>query len=376
MTAKRAALSGLGGAALIVVNVLVGLADFRALGTGVGLVLAAVLSVLFARWIDGPILYYRTWGRLHSFSLQSVTAVGTPKPSKRNHTVSLAAPQLAKPLRISVRRGTYPPAAYEHLRTWLTSPNVRWSSDAVALFNRAAQPTRRRLRVLALAYALPLLFVGGGIVFLVAGRDSFAIPGAPGYTTFSGPHGYVLPFGRPWGQPCQPIRLVANSDVPGWIYSQIATVVSQAREDGIDVTLETRQFYWTPSSLYYRDGQSAATSVRVAIFADDGAAPTLSNGQPGHIERGWDAKIDSDGHNEDLTSVQGTLWLQELAGQPELVRRSIRQLIAMTQGIAATSHQVSGISDATTTDRFTSADLAAMLRMSGCVTTTSSTPPA
>jgi hypothetical protein len=168
--------------------------------------------------------------------------------------------------------------------------------------------------------------------------------------------------------------LVANSNVPGWIYSQIATVVSQARERGIDVTLETRQFYWVPSSLYYRDGQSAATSVQVAIFADDGAAPTLSNGQPEHIDLGWDAKVDSDGHNEDLTNVQGTLWTQELAGQPESVRRSIRQLIAMTQGIAATSHQVSGISDATTTDRFTSDDLAAMRRMSGCATTT--TPPA
>lgn len=81
---------------------------------------------------------------------------------------------------------------------------------------------------------------------------------------------------------------------------------------------------------------------------------------------GWDARLDRDKRNEDLTDVQGDLWNRVLVGHPELVRRSIRQLIAMTQGISATRLSVSGISDLTTTDRFTQQDVAAMMRMSGC----------
>ena len=48
------------------------------------------------------------------------------------------------------------------------------------------------------------------------------------------------------------------------------------------------------------------------------------------------------------------------------MRRSIRQLIAWTQGISRTSLAGSGIYQDTRTDCFTRADLAAMLDLSGC----------
>ena len=197
-----------------------------------------------------------------------------------------------------------------------------------------------------------------------------SIPGAPGYLTFTGSRGDLAPVGRPWGQACKPIRLAAAADVPSWFYAQMATVTDAARKQGVDVVLETRRLSWRPGSLYYRRGQSPVTSAVVAVTIDDGTPPKQSDGQPEHIGLGWDTKLDRDKHNEDLTEVQGTLWMKALAGQFELVRRSIRQLIAWSQGISRTTDAVSGISN-TTTDRFTKDDIAAMLKMSGCTKPTS-----
>ena len=195
---------------------------------------------------------------------------------------------------------------------------------------------------------------------------SLAIPGAPGYSTFTGPLGRPLPVGRPWGKPCQPVRFTVEEHVPQWVYVQIAATIAQARRDGIDITVENRQFYWTPSSLYYVNGQSPASTVRVAIFANDGQPPRLSNGKPEHINLGWNARPDPDGQHEDLTSAQGILWMKSIDGNAQSVRRSIRYLIAMTQGIINTSRQDSAMAEGSTIDDFTQADVAAMKRMSGC----------
>lgn len=64
---------------------------------------------------------------------------------------------------------------------------------------------------------------------------------------------------------------------------QVAAVVIQARRDGVDVTMEHRQFAWSPSSLYYVDGQVRSSTVQVPIFAANRASPALSNGQPERI---------------------------------------------------------------------------------------------
>lgn len=151
-----------------------------------------------------------------------------------------------------------------------------------------------------------------------------------------------------------------------WVYPQVAAVVTEARNDGIDVTLETRQFSWYPGSLYYIDGQTPYTTARVAIFPDYQTPPQLANGHPEHIGLGWDTCLDLDGHNEDLTLAQADLWMQTINGNPEALRRSIRYLIAMTQGIIRTSRSDSAIADGGHLDRFTPADIAAMELMSGC----------
>ena len=193
-----------------------------------------------------------------------------------------------------------------------------------------------------------------------------SIPGAPGYSTFTGPLGKPLPVGRPWGKACQPVRFTVEEHVPQWVYVQIAATIAQARRDGIDVTVENRQFLWTPSSLFYVNGQSPASTVRIPIFANDGPPPLLSNGKPEHIELGWNAHPDPDGLHEDLISAQGILWMRTIDGNALSVRRSTRFLIALTQGVISASQQDSAIADGNTVDNFTQADIAAMKRMSGC----------
>lgn len=197
-------------------------------------------------------------------------------------------------------------------------------------------------------------------------QTSLTIPGAPGYTTFTGPDGEALPVGRPWGRSCRPIRFAFGKGVPGWVQTQARQVITRARGQGIDVTVEGSNYSWSSSSLYYRPGQSWKTTAEVGIFASNGLPPVLTNGHLEHINLAWDARQDPDGHNEDLTTAQGILQMRVLTGQPQTVRRSIRQLIAMTQGIMATTQHDSAIAQGTMIDQFTPADIAAMKRMSGC----------
>lgn len=154
--------------------------------------------------------------------------------------------------------------------------------------------------------------------------------------------------------------------LPNSVYGQVATVVREARHDGIDVTLESRRFTWSPDSLYYLHGQNLASAVQVGIYAGYQAPPALADGRPEHIDLGWDTRLDDDGSHEDLTLVQGVLLMRTLDGHSSEVRRAIRQLIALTQAVGATSRPDSAIADGSRADHFTRADLAAMKLMSGC----------
>jgi len=197
------------------------------------------------------------------------------------------------------------------------------------------------------------------ISLLVHELSGLSIPGQPGYFAVDGQHGHALPFGRPWGEACKPVRFAVGPTVPDWAYRQIATVVGQARAQGIDVTIESRRLQWKHGALYYRSGQSAATSAQVNIVAT-----TMKAKLP--MELSWNSKLDGDKHNEDLTSVSAAFSMKVVAGQSATVRRSIRQLIAWTQGIFETTDPISGITLRSFTDSFTPSDVSAMLAMSGC----------
>ena len=373
MPLPQAAGIGLTGVAVILLDVYFHVYT-RSIGIGIGLVLASVLVVANERWVDGSVLYYRSWGRVQQLALTGVTEVSAAKSRAGSVAVLLSAAGLAKPLRVYLRARGYamPPAARDHLRGWLSAPHVRWTPQATALFDEhdspSTLPARRRHRVLLvmLTVVLPLALLGTS-VWLAYRRSSLTrIAGAPGYRTFTGPRGKPLPVGRPWGRACQPIRFAADRAVSSSAYAQIASVVAEARRDGLDVTLEDRSFGWSPSSLYYVAGQTPGDTVQVSITESGGDPPRLSNGQLEHIHFGWDAKLDTNHSHEDLDYAYGELWTKTVGDDPPVLRRSVRQLVALTQGILSTSRSDSGIARNSSIDRFTPTDVAAMKRMSGC----------
>ncbi len=202
------------------------------------------------------------------------------------------------------------------------------------------------------------------INLLVRELSGLAIPGEPGYFAVDGEHGHPLAIGRPWGQACKPVRFAVSAAVPNWIYTQISAVVAEARKGGIDVTLESRRSKWAHGSLYYRSGQSPATTAQVDITVSGPTPSTAPNKLP--MQLSSDSRLDGDQHSEDLTSLAAAFSLPVLKGDTRTVRRSIRQLIAWTQGVSETTDPVSGITLRRFTDSFTHSDLAAMLAMSGC----------
>lgn len=207
---------------------------------------------------------------------------------------------------------------------------------------------------------------------LVGQLAGLAIPGQPGYFALDGQHGKPALVGRPWGQPCKPVRLAVQRNVPDWIYAQVSAVAGEARKQGIDVTVESRRFAWDHGSLYYRRRQSPATTVRVEIGAT-GLTPSTAAKSKLPLQLTWKSTLDADKQSEHLTLVGGTFSLPVVDGKPKTVRRSVRQLIAWTQGIFETTDPISGITPRSFTDRFTKADVAAMLAMSGCARPTGNT---
>jgi len=195
--------------------------------------------------------------------------------------------------------------------------------------------------------------------------QGLGIPGAPGYSTFTGPLGGPMQLGRPWGKPCQPVLFDVAADIPRSFYTEVARVIGQARAAGVDVTIINLGNEWE-QGLLYPPGQTLSTVKVVHIYAATGTAPILANGRREHIDLGWDARPAPDGEHEILTEAQGSLYLRVIAGQPLSARRAVRQLIALTQGILSSVAPGSGIADGTDVDRFSAADIAAMQTTSGC----------
>jgi hypothetical protein len=190
------------------------------------------------------------------------------------------------------------------------------------------------------------------------------IAGAPGYTTLAGTNGKSLPEGQPWGVACEPIVFQPAPGVPDSIYTQLQQVVLVARASGVDVTVATRQDRWYPDSLY----PSGLTDSRVQFVTVSTSAqtpPLLGFDRPEHIQFSWDARLSGDGKHDVITYLQGQMYLQALTS-PSIVRLAVRQLIAFSQGVAASSDSESGIVDGTTADAFTAKDISAMRLMSGC----------
>jgi hypothetical protein len=185
MPMAQAAVTGTTGAGLIILQLFLHV-DGPALGTGIALVSVALLAWFFAQWVNGPVLYYRRWGEVHRLSLSSVTAVAARSSRGGARSLLLSAPGLAKPLRISLEGRGYvmTTPAREHLRGWLSAPDVQWTPEAAAVFDDESPTAIRkggRSFQRALAVALPLLGVAFGAWVATQKNQILAIPGAPDY---------------------------------------------------------------------------------------------------------------------------------------------------------------------------------------------------
>lgn len=196
--------------------------------------------------------------------------------------------------------------------------------------------------------------------------QALGIAGAPGYTTVTGPAGLPLAEGSPWGHPCQPVVIQVDRSMPAAQYDLIRQAVYAAREAGVDVTIANPQLDWYPNQLY-PEGQSDSTVKFVPIFTTTSTPGLASDGHQGNINIGWDANASSDGQHEALTGVSGTLYLSAVQGNAQATEKSVRQLVAMTQGVGNSTAPQSAITWGNKQTAYSARDIAAMQKMSGCL---------
>ena len=196
--------------------------------------------------------------------------------------------------------------------------------------------------------------------------QSTAIAGAPGYWTTTGPVGLPFPEGRPWGVPCQPIVFDIDDTLPGQQVILIEQAIQNARALGIDVTYSNPDNIWYPSTLYPAGQTNTSVQTIDIVPSEQWPSPVDDFGSHEHIEFGWDARVASDGRHEVLTELTATLFLHAVVGDPQSTKRSVRELIAFSQGVAGSSATGSSISSGNTATGFSRDDINAMQQMSGC----------
>jgi len=236
------------------------------------------------------------------------------------------------------------------------------SGDGLALAGLIIGVVELALSLVVIAI-VSVLFAHGSLSHL--GQQEVAISGAPGYSTFTGERGLPLDQGSPWGHPCQPIVFQVGQSMPPQQYDLIQQAIDGARAAGVDVTLESRGMLWYPS-LLYPPGQTNSTVQLVPIFPSTETPPSLQEGHVEHISFGWDTRIAADGNDEVLTDLQATLFLSAVQGDPHATERAIRQLVTYGQGIGGSTSPGSSIAQGNSADAYSTRDIAAMQRMSGC----------
>jgi len=269
--------------------------------------------------------------------------------------------------------GAYPPGTYPYGTYPYGVPPYGASPPGTAPYGAIHPPPARRFAGRPLVLISALVVLGIGIIaVLIAGSTitvlrltPLAISGAPGYTTVTGPAGLPLAEGMPWGRRCQPILFQADDTVPAQQVDLIQQAVESARALGIDVTFEDQNLGWSPSALY-PPGQTSSTVEVVQIAATTGTPPVLPDGHDEHINFAWGANVAPDGRHEVLSGLDATIYLATVQGDPQATERSVRQLIAFSQGVGASTAPDSSITTGNTADAYSSRDLAAMQRMSGC----------
>jgi hypothetical protein len=201
-----------------------------------------------------------------------------------------------------------------------------------------------------------------------------AIAGAPGYWTTTGPMGLPFEVGRPWGAPCQPIVFDIYGTMPTPQVTLIEQAIQSARALGLDVTYAYPDNKWYPSTLYPPGQTNTSVQLVNIIPSEQWPSPVDDFGFHEHIQFGWDARVSANGKHEVLTDLTATLFVHAVAGDPQSTERAVRELIALSVGVAGSSTTDSTIASGNTATRFSNRDINAMKRMSGCTFEPTTTP--
>ena len=170
------------------------------------------------------------------------------------------------------------------------------------------------------------------------------IPKAPGYLAFLGPGERPPVAGRPWGRACQAVRFVLSRSLPAETATRVAAVIAAARAQGLAVS-------------------TSAHPGAVLVPVSASKAPQRAGTPPVAVSHS--TRMLPGGRNVALVSLGATLYTRALTADPSRLALAIRRLIALSQGIGSSTLAGSGLS-AHGADRFTAADITAMLYTSGC----------
>jgi hypothetical protein len=185
-----------------------------------------------------------------------------------------------------------------------------------------------------------------------------------GYQTFAG-GGRSLAPGRPWGHECVPVVIRLAAGVPGSVRSQAESVVAQARAGGANLALANEEGGVDLTALRL---PAKGDVITVPISARPKGA-TKSDGQPQRYQATWHTKRDADGRHDVLTSLKADLYTEPLAGDPVLIRKVLRAIVARTAGVdvvATTPGTGLAAQLEQSADQFSPADLQAIRVLSGC----------
>jgi hypothetical protein len=248
------------------------------------------------------------------------------------------------------------------------------SGDGLALAGMIIGIVELVLSVIAVGIFAGLIATGS---FSKVWPQPTTIAGAPGYWTTTGPVGLPFEEGRPWGAACQPIVIDIYATMPTPQVTLIEQAIQRARALGLDVTYAYPDNQWYPATLYPPGQTNASIQLVNIIPSEQWPSPIDDFGFHEHIQFGWDARVSRNGRHEILTDLTATLFLHSVAGDPQSTKRAVRELIAFSLGVAGSSTTGSTISSGNTATGFSSSDINAMRRMSGCTfepTTTSQDP--
>lgn len=236
---------------------------------------------------------------------------------------------------------------------------------------RHGRPSRRRRALWLVVAFLAVDLVAGGVVLGLLPRltgsgtapstspSTTQAPGPAdalaGYPQLRGNQGWPVAAGRPWGTPCAPVRFVPGSSVTAQVRARLREVVAEAAAGGVPVV----------ASVTVPDDRPV-NAVAFELVADQ--SPQLPDGRPQRLFWQITTVLAPNGTSERMVGLATVMFPATTGSDPVDQRRVLRTLVARAFGLDGATRPGSGITAelASTLDRFSAADLAALRAMAGC----------